>query len=67
MLFRSVKSDANFILFTGFKSDSKSVWQALLDKKVLVRDVGIANHLRTTIGTPDENNQFLAAIATHRP
>ena len=62
-----VKSDANFLLFTGFKGDSAQVWRALLDSGVLIRDVGISNHLRTTIGTPDENNQFLTAIAAHRP
>lgn len=62
-----VESEANFLLFSGFKGSPKEVWRSLLDAKVLIRDVGIANHLRTTIGTPDENNQFLAAIAQHRP
>ncbi len=62
-----VDSEANFLLFTGFKGSPKEVWSSLLDSKVLIRDVGIPNHLRTTIGTPDENNQFLAAIAEHRP
>lgn len=28
---------------------------------MLIRDVGIPGHLRVTIGTPEENNAFLAA------
>lgn len=67
MGFKVFPSSANFLLFAGFKGDSKEVWKSLLDKKILIRDVGIPNHLRTTIGTPEENNQFLAAISSHRP
>jgi histidinol-phosphate aminotransferase len=67
MGFEVIPSSANFLLFTGFKASSKEVWDSLLSKKVLIRDVGIPNYLRTTIGTPEENNQFLAAISTHRP
>jgi histidinol-phosphate aminotransferase len=67
MGFEVIPSAANFILFTGFKGSSKEVWNSLLEKKVLIRDVGIPNYLRTTVGTPDENNQFLAAITSHRP
>lgn len=66
MGFNVVPSSANFLLFTGFKGSAKDVWDALLEKKVLIRDVGIPNYLRTTIGTPEENNQFLAAISGHR-
>jgi histidinol-phosphate aminotransferase len=29
---------------------------------VLIRDVGLANALRVTIGTPEENDRFIAAI-----
>jgi histidinol-phosphate aminotransferase len=67
MGFEVIPSSANFLLFTGFEGSSKEVWNSLLDKKVLIRDVGIPNYLRTTIGTPEENNQFLAAISAHRP
>ena len=67
MGFKVIPSDSNFLLFSGFSGSSEEVWKALLEKKVLIRDVGIPNHLRTTIGTPTENNQFLAAIAFHRP
>ena len=34
-------SDANFVLFQT-RDDSKATWQALLDRGVLVRDVGLA-------------------------
>lgn len=54
-------SDANFVLFGGFRN-SQSIWQALLDKGVLVRDVGIAGYLRVSAGTPDETEVFLSAI-----
>lgn len=55
-------SDANFILFTGFKLPSQDIWQKLLDRGVLVRDVGIPGHLRVTIGTRAENRAFLDAL-----
>ncbi|MDQ1704393.1 MAG: histidinol-phosphate aminotransferase, partial [Frankiaceae bacterium] len=37
---RVVDSDANFVLFGHF-DDQRKVWQALLDRGVLVRDVGL--------------------------
>ena len=60
-------SSANFLIFSGFAGDSKSVWKALVSDGVLVRDVGLDGYLRVTIGLPSENQQFLAAIASHRP
>jgi histidinol-phosphate aminotransferase len=56
-----VDSDANFVLFGGFR-DEKSVWQFLLDRGVLVRDVGIASYLRVSAGTPEETDTFLQAM-----
>ena len=56
-----IDSDANFVLFGGF-SDEKAVWQFLLDRGVLVRDVGIASYLRVSAGTPDETDAFLQAM-----
>jgi histidinol-phosphate aminotransferase len=56
-----VPSDANFVLFGGL-SDVPATWQALLDRGVLVRDVGIAHHLRVTAGTPEETTAFLTAL-----
>ena len=53
-----VPSDANFVLFGRF-ADAPRAWRAFLDRGVLVRDVGIAEHLRVTVGTPEENDAFL--------
>jgi histidinol-phosphate aminotransferase len=55
-----VPSSANFLLFSI--ANEKKIWQELVNFGVLVRDVGIAGHLRVTIGTPSENDRFLAAL-----
>ena len=65
--FSVIDSDANFLLFKGFKAEAKDIWQALLDDGILIRDVGLTEFLRVTIGTPSENDKFLTAIAKHRP
>jgi len=54
-------SDANFILIGGL-GDQREVWQRLLDRGVLVRDVGLAGRLRVTVGTTEECRAFLAAF-----
>ncbi len=61
-----VPSDANFVLFGGL-ADSRATWQALLDRGVLVRDVGIPHYLRVTAGTPEETSAFLDALAALVP
>ena len=64
-----VPSDANFVLVGGFADEART-WQALLDRGVLVRDVGIPHHLRITAGTPAETDAVLTAlgdlVADHR-
>jgi len=59
-------SDANFILFRPTTRAATEVWQDLLDASVLVRDCsswpGLDNCLRVTVGTPQENDRFLAAL-----
>ena len=57
-----VPSDANFVLFGRF-TDAPRAWRGFLDRGVLIRDVGIPARLRVTIGTPEENDAFLAAAA----
>jgi histidinol-phosphate aminotransferase len=54
-------SDANFVLFGGL-SDAGQVWSKLLDRGVLVRDVGLPGWLRVTAGTATETTVFLAAL-----
>lgn len=58
-----VPSDANFVLFGGL-ADAPRTWQALLDRGVLIRDVGVSHHLRVTAGTEAETSAFLAALAS---
>jgi histidinol-phosphate aminotransferase len=57
-----VPSDANFVLFGRF-ADAPGAWRRYLEHGVLIRDVGIAGHLRVTVGTPAQNDAFLAASA----
>ncbi len=54
---------ANFVLFGGV-TDPAATWRALYDKGVLIRDVGIAGHLRVTAGTEAETTAFLDALAS---
>lgn len=56
-------SHANFVLFGGV-SDPGATFQALLERDILVRDVGIPHHLRVTAGTAEETSAFLEALAT---
>jgi histidinol-phosphate aminotransferase len=62
-----VPSDANFVAFGVSRygeplADAKAVWQELLDRGVLVRDVGLPGMLRVTAGTPEETGAFLDAL-----
>ena len=54
-------SDSNFVFF-GRLRDAHAVWEALLARGVLVRDVGIPEHLRVTAGTQEETTAFLDAL-----
>ncbi|MEO6943477.1 MAG: histidinol-phosphate transaminase, partial [Lacisediminihabitans sp.] len=53
---------SNFVLFGGV-SEPHSVFSALLEQDVLIRDIGIPNHLRVTAGTEAETTEFLQALA----
>ncbi|MEY1675029.1 histidinol-phosphate transaminase [Gordonia sp. ABKF26] len=61
--YRVVDSDSNFVLFGGFR-DAAASWQRYLDQGVLIRDVGIAGHLRVTVGLAHENDAFLDVSRT---
>ena len=56
------ESDANFILFGRF-ADRHAVWQALLDRGVLIRETGPEGWLRVSAGTPSEMQAFKDALA----
>jgi histidinol-phosphate aminotransferase len=59
-------SDANFVLFRPTGRAATAVWADLLASSVLVRDCstwpGLDGCLRVTVGTPQENDRFLAAL-----
>ena len=54
-------SDANFVLFGRF-TDRHAVWQALLDRGVLIRETGPNGWLRVSAGTPAEMAAFKTAL-----
>jgi histidinol-phosphate aminotransferase len=59
-------SGANFILFRPNAIDGDEVWQRLVDRSVLVRNCSswprLDGCLRVTLGTPTENDRFVAAL-----
>ena len=55
------ESDANFVLFGRF-ADRHAVWRGLLDRGVLIREVGPAGWLRVSAGTPEEMSAFKRAL-----
>ena len=61
--YQPYESWTNFVLFSGV-DDPAATWQALYDRGVLIRDVGIAHSLRVTAGTEDETTAFLDALAS---
>ncbi|MER5999299.1 histidinol-phosphate transaminase [Nonomuraea angiospora] len=54
-------SDANFVLFGRFP-DRRKVWEGLLERGVLIREVGPPQWLRVSIGTGEEMAAFRAAL-----
>jgi histidinol-phosphate aminotransferase len=59
---QAADSDANFVLFGTFP-DRHAVWQALVDRGVLIREVGPEGWLRVSIGTRAEMDAFRGALA----
>lgn len=57
---------ANFVLFGGV-SDPSELFQALCQRDILVRNVGIPGTLRVTAGTENETSAFLAALGEIGP
>ncbi|MEU8271688.1 histidinol-phosphate transaminase [Sphaerisporangium sp. NPDC049002] len=54
-------SDANFVLFGRF-ADRHAVWEALLERGVLIREVGPPEWLRVSVGTAGEMAAFREAM-----
>ena len=64
----ATSGSSNSGLSTSGGGAGRALWQALLDQSVLVRDCsswdGLTDCLRVTVGTPAENDRFLAALQT---
>lgn len=54
-------SDANFCLFGPF-ADRRSVFEALLRRGVLIREVGPEGFLRVSVGTAEDDRAFRRAL-----
>lgn len=61
----AVPSEANFILFAV--ENSHALWTSLLEKGILIRDVGLTGYLRVTVGTEEENQRFMDVLETLLP
>ena len=60
-------SDANFILFRLMQHDATTVFEQLREQGVLIKNMKaseglLANCLRVTVGTPEENQAFIKAL-----
>ena len=55
------ESWANFVLFGGV-ADPHATFEHLLEHDILIRDLGIPNHLRVTAGTEAETTEFLDVL-----
>jgi histidinol-phosphate aminotransferase len=62
---RAFPSLANFIL-VDLGRDAAPIYDALLRRGVIVRPLlplGLPTHVRVSVGTPQENERFLGALA----
>jgi histidinol-phosphate aminotransferase len=64
--YRAFDSHANFVLFDGV-DDPAATFRALLERDILIRDVGLPGALRVTAGTEAETTAFLSALADLGP
>jgi histidinol-phosphate aminotransferase len=60
-------SEANFLLFRGPKDSGARIYGALKENGVLIKSLSgghpyLQDCLRVTVGTPEENQQFLTAL-----
>ncbi|MFB2586110.1 histidinol-phosphate transaminase [Herbiconiux liukaitaii] len=59
-------SEANFVLFGGV-DDPEWLWQQLLDRGIIIRNLAIPGHLRVSAGTAAETTAFLDAMRELTP
>lgn len=61
---RAVPSQANFVLIDLGRPE-RPVWEALIRRGVIVRmcsSMGLPNHIRVTVGTPEQCERFVEAL-----
>lgn len=56
-------SESNFVMFGGVV-DPNATFEALFAQGILIRDIGIAHHLRVSAGTEEETEIFLDALTS---
>lgn len=61
MGYRTYETWSNFVLFGGV-ADPHAAFESLLERDVIVRDLGIPHHLRVSAGTEEETTAFLDAM-----
>lgn len=64
--YRPYRSGANFVLFGGVENPH-AVFEALLERGILIREIGLPGCLRVTAGTEAETTAFLEAMAAFTP
>jgi histidinol-phosphate aminotransferase len=64
--YRAFDSHANFVLFDGVAGPA-ATFGALLERDILIRDVGLPGALRVTAGTEAETTAFLTALGDLGP
>ena len=60
--YRPYRTHSNFVLFGGV-AEPRRVFEALLERGILIREIGIPGHLRVSAGTEAETSAFLEAMA----
>ncbi|QTX05011.1 histidinol-phosphate transaminase [Agromyces archimandritae] len=60
--YRPYRSGSNFVLFGGV-DDPQALFRALLERGVLIRDIGLPGTMRVSAGTEAETTAFLEALA----
>jgi histidinol-phosphate aminotransferase len=64
--YRPYRSGSNFVLFGGV-ADPRAVFESLLERGILIREIGLPGCLRVTAGTEAETTAFLEAMASFAP
>ncbi len=63
-------TNTNFILIKVIDGDAYQIQQALIERGILIRyfnTPGLDDHIRISIGKPEDNDQLLAALEDFQP